>query len=141
MSDSISPPERLGIVKELRRNGMFAGVALAPIIPYISDSYEDLEDIFKQVKKHGGEYLLPSVLTIHGKEHYEKLKDFDSLNYPRIFHRFEGLYENNSMPAGTYCGRINDMLDELSEKYAMPVFIPRVNSPVDSANICCDIFL
>jgi len=50
--------ERINVIKELTKNDIFCGAVLSPIIPYISDSDEQLEELFERVKRAGGQYIL-----------------------------------------------------------------------------------
>jgi DNA repair photolyase len=121
---SIPPDERISLIKELNRNGIFSGAVLAPIIPYISDSPEQLEDVFKRVKSAGGQYILPSVLCSGSTASFENFKNVVLGHFPNIFHRIDNLYEHAKFPAITYSSRISDLLENLSRKYGLPLCLP-----------------
>ena len=119
-----SPIERISLIKELAKNDIFAGAVLAPIIPYISDSEEQLENIFERVKRAGGQYILPSVLCASSPAAFNNLKKTVLNSFPNIFHRIESIYENSRLPVVTYTGRMNELLEKLSLKYGLPLNIP-----------------
>jgi DNA repair photolyase len=126
--------ERIELIGELNKKGIFAGAVLAPIIPYISDSPEQLEAVFEAVKKAGGQYVLPSVLCSGSPAVFDSLKAVILRRFPNILHRIDNLYENAMFPVVTYAGRVNDLLQDLSAKYELPISLPTENDkgiPVD----------
>ena len=112
------------MIKELSDKGIFSGAVLAPIIPYISDSQEQIEEVFERVNRAGGQYVLPSVLSAASPAAFDNLKATVLEHYPNIFHRIDNIYENAKLPAPTYTQRINDLLESLSLKYDIPLYIP-----------------
>jgi len=94
---SPSPQKRLKALKTLTSEGIPAGVALTPIIPFINDNPQSLKELVLEVKKNGASWVLfsgfspvPTFLCnpawkqtadIHNKpamleEHYRKIKNF-----------------------------------------------------------------
>ena len=55
--------ERLKTVKIIKKNKIAVGVAISPIIPYVSDEKE-LEKILKKIAATGSDYVLFSPLII-----------------------------------------------------------------------------
>ena len=121
---AVPPAERLSLIRELAANEIFTGAVLAPVIPYITDSDEQLEEVFDSVKRAGAQYLLPSVLCAGSPASFANLKETVLRHFPNIFHRIDKIYEGSRLPARTYVGRINDMLESLSLKYDLPLNIP-----------------
>lgn len=54
-----SPSERFAAIKELSQNGIYTGVLLMPILPYINDFEDNIRDIVRQAKQAGAKYILP----------------------------------------------------------------------------------
>lgn len=121
---AIPSKERVELIGELNKKGIFAGAVLAPIIPYISDAPEQLEAVFEQVKKAGGQYLLPSAFCAGSTAVFDNLKAVILRSFPNILHRIDNLYENARFPVVTYAGRVNDLLQDLSAKYELPISLP-----------------
>lgn len=116
--------ERISMLKELSGKGIFSGAVLAPIIPYITDSPEQIEAVFERVSRAGGQYVLPSVLSAASPAAFDNCKAMVLEHYPNIFHRIDNIYENAKLPAPTYTQRINDLLENMSRKYDLPLYIP-----------------
>jgi DNA repair photolyase len=133
--DTTMPDDRLAIVRELRKNGVFTGVVLSPILPYLSDSPDQLDEVFRRVKKAGAEYILPSVAVIETPQVRQRLIAVYSEKFPKILHRMESLYEREALPSITYTQRIGDMLSDLSEKYGIPLYLPTESGAADFSGI------
>ncbi|RLG58447.1 radical SAM protein, partial [Candidatus Geothermarchaeota archaeon] len=89
-----TPAERLEAMKECRKKGFLTGVAYIPVLPFISDSYEELDEMIKTAKEFGAHYVFVGALTLFGacKEIYTAVlkKHFPELlpKYRRLFRIF-----------------------------------------------------
>ena len=89
-----TPRERLETMQKCKENGFFTGVAYIPVLPFISDSDEQLEEMVKTAKDYGADYVFVGALTLFGigKRFYYKVLDryFPNLlpNYRRLFRMF-----------------------------------------------------
>lgn len=93
---SPSPQKRLSTLRMLTSEGIPAGIAITPIIPFINDDPQSLRELIQEAKKNGASWVLfsgfnpvPSFLCnpawkrtaeIHSKperleEHYRKIKN------------------------------------------------------------------
>ena len=57
---SPSPQQRLSVVKQIKEQAphIQTGVLLIPLVPFMGDSAEDLENLVQSVKETGADYLL-----------------------------------------------------------------------------------
>ena len=62
------PSLRLQAVKETLANGFFSGISLMPLLPYISDTKQNLELSFSTFSSIGVKYIFPASLTLFGDE-------------------------------------------------------------------------
>lgn len=120
----ISPQDRLALVHQLKRKGIFAGIVLSPLIPYITDWDDQLEAVFLAAKKAGAEYVLPAVLNLADPSARARFFVLCEAAYPSVTHRLKNLYDRDRLPAITYTSRMNDSLAALSMKHGMPMRIP-----------------
>ncbi len=67
-----SSSERFEALKELSKNGIYCGVALMPVLPFITDSAENIEAIIKRASECGAQYVIcyPSVSLREGSREY-----------------------------------------------------------------------
>ncbi|MGM0441805.1 MAG: radical SAM protein [Elusimicrobiota bacterium] len=98
--NSPSVKDRLKTVKSLNKHGITSGIALSPVIPYISDG-EEINKVLKKAYKYNASYVLYHPLVI--KDHQKKmfiswLKD----KYPRLVDPYKRLYADNELPEKEY---------------------------------------
>ena len=69
------PWRRLEAMKEISRAGIKTGAALIPILPFVYDDEENLKEVVKETKQHGGSYVIGGSLTLGSPltEHYLSL--------------------------------------------------------------------
>lgn len=134
--NAAAPARRLSLLKEFRKRGVFAGIVLSPIIPYVSDDPARLEEIFVQAKKAGAEYIIPQVLSMESAKMREGVSHIVEERFPKILHRLEYLYETKKQPSLTYAMRVHDLLKELSGSYGIPLYLPIEGGNEVSAGVC-----
>lgn len=83
--------ERFKAIKELSDNGIYAGVLLMPILPFINDTEENIRNIVRKAHESGARFLFAYGMgvTLRGnqREHYyEKLlENFPEENLPQKY--------------------------------------------------------
>ncbi len=55
-----SPSSRLGLIETLRRKGIFAGILMMPVLPFLEDSEENILSIVKAAHETGANFIYPS---------------------------------------------------------------------------------
>lgn len=63
---AIAPSRRLELVKQLKGQGFLVGVNAMPLLPYISDTEEEIEKIISAAKDCQADYILIGGLTLFG---------------------------------------------------------------------------
>jgi len=131
--------ERLKIFRVLRRKGISAGVALAPVIPYISDGAE-VGKVMKKAAAAGASYALFRSLRI---KDYQRDMFFSWLKekYPRLIDSYERLYSESEEPSEEYrvkfyeqfC-RTAELLGLLPELPVKKDFLPAYNQELLNFN-------
>lgn len=86
-----------------------------PIIPYLTDQEENLEELCQQAKKCEVDYLLPGTLYLRGPTRV-RFFDFMQKEYPALTEHFKELYKTGS--AGkTYDAALYQVVNRLRSKY------------------------
>lgn len=71
-----SSSRRFQAIEELSNNGIIAGVLLDPVMPYLTDTEENIREIVRRAKAHGARYVYASMsVTMEGVQReyfYEK---------------------------------------------------------------------
>lgn len=106
--------ERLKTVKKLNENGIKAGVAIIPLLPFITEN--EIEDILKIAKQNKARYILYKYLELKGDQKnifFEIIKKFK----PNLLEKYEKLYEDSYKPNNKYIANLNDKIEQHKKKY------------------------
>jgi DNA repair photolyase len=117
-----SPLKRIETLRETVNAGFHSGVSLMPLLPYISDTGDQLEEMFGTFQKNGTGYIFPATLTLFGKE----LSDSKTLvlravekHYPELFPKYQKFFSSaNGLPA-YYVDAFQKKTEELCKKYGI----------------------
>jgi len=86
---NVSPSsERFDAIKRLTDNGIFAGVLLMPILPFINDSEENIKEIIRLSHKSGAKFIYGAFgVTLRSNQRLWFYKKIDSL-FPGIKEKY-----------------------------------------------------
>jgi DNA repair photolyase len=119
---ALKPAKRLELVRQLRSMGFLAGVNAIPLLPYISDTDDELERIFSACSASNAEYILAGSLTLFGTEpaasktlYYKFLERHNS----KLIPAYEKLYAGQYYPPRNYQALLKQKTDALSLKYGI----------------------
>lgn len=112
-SESIN---RFKVLKEFKeKTNCSVGVHLMPIIPYITDNYENLEKIYYLASKAKVDYVLPGTMYLLGKtktNFFEFMEKYDDCKYDQI----KNMYIRGSA-SKEYKNQLYAKINMLKEKY------------------------
>ncbi len=114
------PIERLETMRRCKEKGFFTGVCFIPVLPFLSDSEEQLEETIKTVKEYGADFIFIGGLTLFGKEPIDSKTlyyKFLEKNYPALLPRYKNLYRIFFSPSKEYWKGIENRSRRLCEKY------------------------
>jgi len=117
---AIRPLERLKLLEELKSEGFLTGVNAIPILPYISDTDEELEKIVTSSKEHKADYILIGGLTLLGNGiadsktlYYKFLEKYDQ----SLVTAYEHLYVDNFYTPRSYQNALAGKAKKLCAKH------------------------
>lgn len=91
----ISPEKRFQLVKVLRENGIYAGVLMTPVLPFVTDSEESIKSMIKEAHRVSARFIYTKMgMTLRrtvADYYYEKI---DQL-YPGLSMDYKGIYEKS----------------------------------------------
>jgi len=96
-----SATNRFAALKALSESGIFCGVLMMPILPYINDTKENIEGLIRRAKESGARFVYPSfgmTLRDGNREYYYEKLDAE---FPSLREKYEkryGLRYNCSSP-------------------------------------------
>ena len=135
VDDSISerfepgvPPssKRLETIATLTDAGIACGMFLLPVIPFISDSPQKIEESIQQAKQHGVEFIVFGGMTLKEGRQKEYFYDLLERYYPELLTEYAIIYRGDTWGNATkdYYDSIQRTFDLLRRKYHMPCRIP-----------------
>lgn len=109
------PLQRLRCLQKLAAAGVHAGVLLAPVIPGLTATRENLEDIARAAAEHDACFLAANVLNlgVGVKEHF---LSFLQSEYPWLLGTYRQLYPGRYAPK-SYAEPIYDYVNVLQQRY------------------------
>jgi DNA repair photolyase len=91
------PMKRLEVVRKLNESGVPCGVLMAPILPGISDSFEQLEQTVKAVVDSGATFIAPIVLHLRPGVKEEFMPWLEE-HHPHLIKNYEAIYRRSYAP-------------------------------------------
>lgn len=116
------PSKRLETIKKLSDSGFNTGIINMPVLPFISDSKQDIETMILKAKEYGANYVLFSGLTLYGDGpqdcrtvYYKFLEDY----FPEFISRYDQLFENSFAPSKKYSFELSKRFSEISSRHGI----------------------
>jgi DNA repair photolyase len=113
------PPEvRLEVLRRLAAFGLDAGLAIAPVLPGLTDSEVDLEALVGSAAAAGVRRVSWRLLFLRSPTR-EKYLGWLGREFPRLLPAYERAYAGRSHLGGAYAERIEAVLARLRERYGL----------------------
>jgi DNA repair photolyase len=121
-----SPSERLDTIKLFKEEGLYCGMYLMPVIPFITDSISIINKTLKDSRNAGIDFVIFGTLTLkEGRQKDYFLKILRNY-YSELIPEYSRIYKNNYY--GNAIKSYNDLIHKrfniAAEKYNLPVRIP-----------------
>ena len=88
--------ERFETLKILHDAGINTGIWMLPIMPWLSDSDENLESMVESAAEAGVQYILPGGMTLKPGRQKDYFMKVMKEHYPELAPKYAALYRNNS---------------------------------------------
>lgn len=119
---AIPPLQRLQLVKQLKQEGFLTGINAMPLLPYISDTDEELEKMIAAASNHQADYILAGGLTLFGTGkadsktlYYQFLQRYNPLLLPA----YDTLSGSNNFLHQQYQQQLKHRAGALCRKYGI----------------------
>jgi len=125
---SSPPTERLKALKTIKREApnIQVGTYFIPIIPFLTDDDENMEDVIKRSKEAGADFVLFSPgLTMRDSQAEYFIKKLKESKYKHIVRPLLELYKGQMHPPAQYARKLHPKLLNLCEKYNIAVRVKR----------------
>jgi len=108
---------RFAMLKEFRKTNASVGMHMMPVIPYLTDTEENLNSLFAQARDSGVHYVLHDLLNLRGKTRFY-FYQFIQSQYPHLYEPIRQLYRTGSADKD-YKANCYRMLNSLRGKYGI----------------------
>lgn len=116
---------RFNMLKTFRQTNASVGLHVMPIIPYLTDSLENIDSLFRMAKESNVHYVLPGTLNLRGKTR-TVFFDFIKREFPNLMNDLLALYKTGGVDKEykeALYQRVNQLRDQygLSSSYTKPI--------------------
>jgi DNA repair photolyase len=121
-----APLERLKTLSKFKKEGIACGMYLMPVIPFITDTPEFMEETIKKATEAELDFIVFAGMTLkEGRQKEYFIKKLEE-KFPELLPHYENIYLKNKWgtPTDEYYGSINQTFNLLSKKYKIPRRIP-----------------
>ena len=121
-----APNKRLETLRLFKKNGIATGMFLMPVIPFVTDKPEIMDDTVAKAKEAGVDFIIFSGMTLKNGRQKEYFMDVFKKNYPELITEYAQIYKNDpwGSPTSEYYESIHKTFNVISKKYKIPVRIP-----------------
>ncbi|WP_328912629.1 MULTISPECIES: Rv2578c family radical SAM protein [unclassified Streptomyces] len=111
-----SPQTRLAVCRTLNENGISSAVLMAPVLPFLSDSPEQLRATVREIAAAGATSITPLVLHLRpgAREWYMA---WLARNHPRLVRRYETMYADGSYAPKWYQRQVTRQVHEFAAEF------------------------
>jgi DNA repair photolyase len=114
------PKERLETMEKCKEEGFLTGVCYIPVLPFISDTDEQLDKMIKTAKDYGADYVIVGALTLFGNGpadcktlYYKFLERY----FPELVPKYKSLFKISFQPTREYQQKLHEMSTSICSKY------------------------
>lgn len=121
-----APYERLQIISSLKKEGIACGIYYMPVIPYVTDTHRQVEQVFRKGKEAGIDFIAYGAMTLKpGRQKDYFIKVLEKFK-PNVLPAYENTYLNNQWGGAKneYYKILNERILTINKKYKIPLRIP-----------------
>ncbi len=121
-----SPRERLKTLSKFKKEGIACGMYLIPVIPFITDTPDVMEETIKKAKETDLDFIVFAGMTLkEGRQKEYFMKTLEE-KFPGLIPHYENIYLKNKWgePTKEYQKSIHQIFNLLSKKYKIARRMP-----------------
>ncbi|MCC0724929.1 radical SAM protein [Clostridioides sp. ZZV14-6009] len=115
--NGVDSMRRFKMLKEFRKTNASVGLHIMPIIPYITDNFDNINSLFRYAKESNVHYVLPGTLYLRGVTR-GVFFDFIKKEFPDLFDKLSILYSTGSANK-EYKNQLYKMVNQLRNKCSL----------------------
>lgn len=113
------PKERFKAIKKLSEAGIYTGIYMMPILPFLEDNEENIKEIVNKAALSGAKYIIPWFgMTLRDRQrgyYYQKLDQF----FPGVKRKYINTYGNNYQCAVINAKKLSLLFARLCQEQAI----------------------
>jgi DNA repair photolyase len=113
-----APQKRLEVCRALNEAGVGCGVLMAPIIPFLSDSPQQLASTVRAIGQAGAKHVTPIVLHLRPGSR-EWFMSWLVEHHPGLVRRYERLYARGAYAPKAYQEAVTGRVHELARRFGV----------------------
>jgi DNA repair photolyase len=120
------PDERLAAIRELKKAGLTCGMFLMPVIPYLTDSEEQIAASVAQAKAAGVDFIIFGGMTLKEGRQKDYFLNVLRQHFPDLAAGYAGLYPGDRWGGSKaeYYQQINHRFLLAAQRHLIPMRIP-----------------
>ncbi len=107
---------RFNMLKEFRKTNASTGLHTMPVIPFLTDSYSNIENLCSEASRVGVHYMLPGVLYLRGTTR-KVFFDFIKQQFPDHYNDLKELYKTGGADKAYKEKLYAEIVNPLRKKY------------------------
>ncbi len=111
----VSYKRRFDMLKSFKDTNVKTGLHIMPVIPYLTDSNENLEGLFMNGRDAGVDYAIVQALNLRGETKFVFMT-FIKIEFPQIYNDLMNMYKTGYAPR-EYRIRLAEKISLLMKKY------------------------
>ena len=115
---SSSSEERFRVLKEFQKTNASTGLHCMPILPYITDAEDELDELLLRGKEAGISYAINSTLNLRSSTR-KIFFSFIRRHYPSLYNKYLTLYNNNMYAHEEYRLNLRKIITKLKIKHSI----------------------
>jgi DNA repair photolyase len=132
--NSSPPSKRLIAMKMLSDTGIYTGVTMMPILPFLEDTEENILSIVQQSKSNGAKYIIPAIgMTLRDRQRDYYYNQLDK-HFPNLKNKYIKTFGNRYSCSPLNSKRLYQILKSECEKQKLPMKI-NIFEPVNIQSI------
>jgi DNA repair photolyase len=120
------PSRRLETIIKFKQAGIPCGLFLMPVIPFITDTPEQIEKVFYKAKEIGIDYIIFSGITMKDGRQKQYFLNVLKKHYPDLITEYEHIFQPNEwgQASDEYYASIHQTFLPIAKQYKIPIRMP-----------------
>ena len=114
---SVNSQRRFAMLKSFRKTNASVGLHIMPIIPYLTDNYNNINSLLYGAKESDVHYVLTGTLYLRGKTR-NLFFNFIEKDFPHLYRDFLTVYKTGGANK-EYKNSLYKMVNELRDRYSL----------------------